>query len=284
MWLVLSLLAAVCFGIRGILYHWTSQKPIDRNLMLFGVFFTGMLVSFALCIITRQSWSYTALVGILMGLFSFAANASMYKGFAVGKASVVAIFTSLPPVVVILIAYMLWGETLNLWQFAAFLVIVTGVVLIRYSSDLSLQNLGGLKWGLLAMLFFGLNDVSSKQSMLWEAHIFPTLFMMFTTGSLLFYTFWIKNRVVPEKTSLSWKSGRTFLWGMVVGITNVSGMSLILPAFALGITSLVSVVIAINVLIILLYLRLFLKEKFNRLEITGIAFSLAGILILRLLG
>lgn len=295
MWLVLSLLAAVSFGLRGILYHWTSQKPLDRNLMLFGVFFTGMLVSLTVSLITRQSWSYASLIGILMGFFSFTANASMYKGFAEGKASVVAILTSLPPLVVIIIAYALWGETLNIWQLAAFMIIVSGVIMIRYSSDLSLKNLNGLQWGLLAMLFFGLNDISSKQSMLLEADIFPTLSLMFTTGSLLFYIFWMKKRVHrnsliamshpnQENKPPQWKSSSTFLWGMIVGLTNVSGMSLILPAFALGITGLVSAVMALNVLIILLYLRIFLKVKFNRLELTGMSFALAGILILRLLG
>ena len=33
MWLAYAALAAVCFGFRGILYQWTSQKRIERNLM-----------------------------------------------------------------------------------------------------------------------------------------------------------------------------------------------------------------------------------------------------------
>jgi drug/metabolite transporter (DMT)-like permease len=294
MWLIFALISALFFGIRGILYHWTSQKPLDRNLMLFGVFFTGMIVSYLLVLATGQKWSAASLLGILMGFFSFSANAAMYKGFAVGKASIVAIFTSLPPLVVIGIAYLLWGETLNLWQSIAFLIIVIGIIFIRYSSELSLTNLGGVQWGLLAMLFFGLNDVTSKQSMLLEAHIFPTLFIMFSTGTLLFCIFWMKGRpnenlLIRQNNSTPgqlprWKAKPTFLWGMAVGLTNVSGMALLLPAFALGITGLVSAVVAINVLLILFYVRIFLKEKFNLKEIIGIICSLAGIVILHLLG
>lgn len=293
MWLVYSLLAAICFGLRGILYQWSSQKPMDRNLMLFGVFFTGAIVSLIMIFATNQTWSTASLIGIAMGTFSFLANGAMYKGFAVGKASLIAILTSLPPLVVIGLAYLMWGETLNVWQLLSFLIILSGVIMIRYSSDFSLKNLQGLHWGLLAMLFFGMNDVSSKQSMLLGGDVFPTLFMMFSVGSLLFFLVWqnsYKRRALslvdlPEKNSPpQWKKRNTFLWGMVVGLTNVSGMALILPAFAGGITGLVSAVIALNVLLILLYVRFFLKEKFRRLELIGMGFAFIGIIVLRLLG
>lgn len=293
MWLVYGLLAAVCFGFRGILYQWSSQKPMDRNLMLFGVFFTGAIISLSMIFLTDQSWSTASLVGILMGIFSFLANGSMYKGFAVGKASLIAILTSLPPLVVIGLAYMLWGETLNTWQLVAFLIILSGVIMIRYSSDFSLKNLQGLQWGLLALLFFGMNDVSSKQSMLWNGDVFPTLFMMFATGTLLFFLVWRRQQrrralsVIDspkEGAPPQWKPRKTFFWGMFVGITNVSGMALLLPAFAGGPTGLVSAIVALNVLLILLYVRFFLKEKFRRLELIGITFSIIGIIVLRLLG
>ena len=39
MWIIYALLAALFFGTRGVMYQWTSQKNLDRNLMLFGVFF-----------------------------------------------------------------------------------------------------------------------------------------------------------------------------------------------------------------------------------------------------
>ena len=47
MWLLFAGFSAIAFGLRGILYHWTSQKPINRNLMLLGVFSTGVILSLA---------------------------------------------------------------------------------------------------------------------------------------------------------------------------------------------------------------------------------------------
>jgi drug/metabolite transporter (DMT)-like permease len=288
MWLVYALISSFFFGIRGILYQWTSQRPIDRNLVLIGVYVTGTIVSLAMSFIIDQSWTAAAWVGILMGFFSFTANGAMYRAFAEGKTSVVAVFISLPPVVVVIIAYFLWNETLNLFQTAAFIVILSGIILIRYSNEISLHNLQGVHWALLAMLTFGFTDLSSKQAMLLEADIFPVLTVMYAIGTILFYTAWIKGRRAPVMNQpriampLPWKRGKTFLWGMLVGLTNILGMIFILLSFSIGLTGLVSAVIALNVLYILFYARLFLKEKFSVKETIGIGLSIVGVIILHL--
>lgn len=292
MWLVYSFLAATMFGLRGILYQWTSQKPVDRNLLLLGVYLMGAAVSAVLSIALQQNWSYSVLTGIAMGSFSFMSNGAMFKGFAVGKASLVAIFIGLTPLVVVTGGYLLWGESLNLWQSIGFAVILIGIVLIRYSSDLSLKNIQGVQWALLAMLMFGLNDLSSKQAMLLEAELYPTLFTMFTTGSMLFYMFWMRTRrngiFLAEDSAESavdkWPVKKTLLWGAIVGSSHISGMIFILLAFKLGITGLVSAITAANILMVILYARIFLKEKLGSLEIFGITFTFAGILLLRLVG
>lgn len=318
MWLAYASLAAVCFGFRGILYQWTSQKPIERNLMLLGVYVSGAFVSFAAALALGQSWSPAVWTGLVMGAFSFVSNASMYKGFSVGKASLVAVFTALTPVVVAAVSYFRWGETLNIWQAAAFLVIVAGIVIIRYSNDLSWRNLQGVQWALLAMVTFGITDLASKQAMLRQADKLPTLFVMYATGSILFFALWSLGRLrkgapgagvgkevavatvsgaaaaiartdaggrgpKAEAAAAAWSIRKTIGWGAFVGLTNISGMVFILPAFQHGITGLVSAVVATNVLLILLYARVFLKERWSFQELIGILCALAGVLGLRLL-
>src|SRR3954452_13154627 len=113
MWLTYSVFAAISFGLRGILYHWTSQKPLSRNLLLCGTFTMGAIINGVCALIISSNWTMAALIGVLMGLFSFGANASMFKGFAVGKASLVAILTALPSVIVVIAAFGLWGERLH---------------------------------------------------------------------------------------------------------------------------------------------------------------------------
>jgi len=292
MWMVYALAAAVCFGVRGILYHWSSQRPIDRNLMLFGVFFSGAVVSLAAAAWTGQRWSAASALGAVMGTCSFVANASMLKGFAVGKASLVSVLTGLPAVVVAALAFAFWGETLTGWQLASLGLITCGVVALRYSNDISLKHLQGAGWGLLATLFFALNDVTAKQTTRLEADVLPTLFFMFATGALWFGASWrigLRRAASLESAAASeaglaaaWSRRRTFLWGMAVGLTNVFGMILIWLGFKYGVTGLVSAVVALNVLLILVYARIFAKETFKRLEAAGIVLALAGVLLLQL--
>lgn len=238
-----------------------------------------------------QNWTFGAAAGLLMGTFSYVSNAAMYKGFAIGKTSLMAIATSLPPVVVIVSAYLLWGEKLSWGQGGAFVVILVGILMMRYSGGFSIANLSGLKWAVITLIGFGFTEVSTKQSTLWEGQIFPTLTVMFAVGSLLFYVSWQKqlkkNRSQDSITRLItsvkiWSFPLTMLWGMLVGLTNISGMVFMLMALKLGVTGLVSAIIATNVLLILLYARIFLKENFSRLEVGGMICTFAGVVSLRL--
>lgn len=297
MWLVFAALAAVCFGLRGISYQWTSKKPIDRNMLLLGVYVCGAVVAVVAGFLLHQQWTMGALVGIVMGVFSYTSNASMYKGFSVGKASIIAIFTGMPPIVVVLLAYLLWGETLNGGQFAAFAIILCGILLLKISGDLSFKNAQGLQWGVITMITFACTDVATKQATLWGGDTFPTLFLMYATGTILFLISWLASRrkaVEQEPQSspapveslavpVPWTISRTFGIGLAVGIFNISGMMFLLTAFRHGITGLVSAVSALNVLIILFYARVFLQEKFNRRELAGMVCTLVGVICLRLL-
>lgn len=335
MWIAYASAAAICFGLRGILYQWTSQKPLDRSLMLLGVYLFGTIVSLTATSITGQPWTQGALMGLVMGLFSYISNASMYKGFAVGKTSLVAIITALPAVVVIAGAYVLWQETLNFGQIIAFVVILSGIVMIRYSNELSFSNLNGVQWAIIAMLGFAVTDLSSKQATIWSGFTFPTLALMYGTGTALFFSTWLRSvlkarsakelseagrsfqlaaaeaavsklagedgqgrkavlqagaddegkpAILPYAADVRWSNGKTLLWGMVVGTTNISGMVLLMPAFKYGVTGLVSAISAMSVVLILLYARFILRDPFSRMETAGALLTLAGIIVLRLLG
>lgn len=249
-----------------------------------------------------------------MGLFSFGANASMFKGFAVGKASLVAILTALPSVVVVIVAFLLWDERPYLMQLVAFVVIVGGVLLVRYSNDITLRNLQGAQWGLLALLLFAANDLSGKWSTILQAELFPTMFCMFITGTICFGLWWLRDRnqehqqtkaahaavkdahtatathssaveiAAAKEEIVSWSNKRTYLVGMAVGTTNAVGMMLIVTAFEYGKAGLVSAVVALNVLMVLLYTRFVVKEKFSKVEVAGISLAFAGMLLMRFFG
>jgi drug/metabolite transporter (DMT)-like permease len=262
-------------------------------LTLFGVFSSGAVGSLLLALLTGQTWTIQTLTGILMGLFSFAANACLFKGFAVGKSSLVAIMSGLPPVIVVTLAYFLWHETLTAGQWIAFVLILIGILIVRYSDDLRKGKLRGLQWGALVMMFFGLNDTTSKLSTRLHADLFPTLTFMFLTGALCFGSWWAigKSRSGADGSkqsdgandgAQSWTAKRTFFTGNLIGLTNLAGMCLIVTAFGMGVTGLVSAVVAVNVVIILFYTHFFVKETLRPAEWSGVALAVGGIMVLQL--
>lgn len=307
MWLLLAASAAGCFGLRGILYQWTSRQPADRNVLLFGVYVCGAVVALGLNLFWGQPWTAGAAVGIAMGLFSFISNSAMHKGFAVGKASLVALLVGLPPLIVVLAALVLWDEHLSVGQTLCFVVILGAGLLVKSAGGLSLRNMEGAQWGLLAMVTFAFTDLSSKQAALSGGETLPTLVLMYVTGGLLFAVSAGMNRkrqqaltgrggadaalarqetaaAAEEKQTARWSLGKTVGIGMAVGVTNISGMILMMPAMKMGITGLVSAIIALNALIIMLYAWIILRERVKPLELAGMILAFAGVLALRLLG
>ena len=291
MWIVFALLASLFFGIRGIMYQWTSQEKINRNLLLFGVFFVGFIISLSGMIIFEQQWYGwpDVAVGLALGIGSFAGNAFLHKGFSVGKTAIISILSGLTPLFVLVFAFLLWQETLTPLQLFGFCIIFIGLYIIRYSNDISINNLQGAQWGLLAALFFSFNDLLSKQSTRLEADTFATLTAMFSFGSLLFAISWLTSRkqdlpVSSKNNNLQphWSGIKTFSAGLFIGLTNVAGMFSLISAFATGTTGLVSAISGMNILIILLYSRLVLKDSFTRQELIGLTTAFIGVIVLRL--
>lgn len=310
MWFMFAIAASACFGIRGILYQWTSQRPADRNLLFVGVYLSGIIVSLLLNWQAKQPWNDGIELGILMGMFSFAANASLYRGYEVGRASVVAFFSALSPLVVVLAAYLLWSEAPGVLQGVGFAIVVLALVIVRYGQDFRSGQLRGWSWGTLAMLLYSFTDLSSKQSVLVGASMLPVLTMMFVTGTVLFLGMYVADQVrksrgkketvndtasnlenqqpasaaaTPDLAApAAWTMRRTLLWGMTVGLTNIAGMVLMLNALQEGVTGIVSAITAMSVIVVILYARFYLKETMSRREALGILLAFAGIVVLRL--
>ena len=109
---------------------------------------------------------------------------------------------------------------------------------------------------------------------------------MFGFGSFLFAMRWLAKRKkfigsqYSEKTN--WSEIKTFSCGLIVGVANVSGMVAIISAFSIGNTGLVSAISGMNILLILLYSHIVLKETFSRQEVLGLTAAFVGVIVLRL--
>jgi len=114
-----------------------------------------------------QPWA--VLGGILVGVANALATLFLYKGFEVGRLSIVSPIASTAPVVAILLAIAFLGESLTVERFSAISLVVIGIILVSVQAggeDFSKQITSGTIYALGFMLLgglvlFGLKPVSN---------------------------------------------------------------------------------------------------------------------------
>jgi drug/metabolite transporter (DMT)-like permease len=213
----------------------------------------------------------------------------MLRGFAVGKASLIALMSGLPSLVVVSLSYVIWDERLNGVQVAAFVLIVAGIVTIRYTRDLRSGSMKGFGWGLLTLVLFGLHDISGQFSMKADAPQMWSLFMLFVTAAVFVGVMGViqkmRARGVASEAAVpgQWSVVRTFATGMMIGLFHMGGTFFLMRAFDIGMTGLVTAVVSMNVVLIIAYAGVFLKERFALKEWIGMLAALVGVVVLSVL-
>jgi uncharacterized membrane protein len=109
-----------------------------------------------------------AFVGILLGVINAVATLCLYKGFEVGRLSIVSPIASTAPVVAIPLAVVFLGEILTVERLVGISLVMLGIVLVSVQTveqGVSNQVAKGTIYALLFMLFgglllFGLKPVS----------------------------------------------------------------------------------------------------------------------------
>ncbi|MBU6145846.1 MAG: DMT family transporter, partial [Paenibacillaceae bacterium] len=255
----------------------TAAQPYNRHALMLGIFLSGALLCAGTSIVVGASWAGVWAIGIAMGISTIAANVCLFQGFAVGNPTVIALLSAMPPALVVLLAYVTWGEALTIGQIIAFVCILCGVLIVRSARRIRWTELQGAQWGVLALICFALTDMLGKMSTKLEAQTLPTLTVAFLTGVVFFAMRTALRRDAQRAL------GRAVRVGMVIGITNAVGMVCIVSAFALGITGLVSAIVATNALLIVLYTRIRGIERWHRNESIGMVCTLIGIVLLPIL-
>lgn len=298
MWFTCALGAAFFFGLRSILYQWSSQRRMDRNLLFAMVYIGSTILMIGVDVWMQSDWNQATLLGIVMGLFSCTANTCLYKGYAVGRASVIGFFSGLTPVLVTVAAAWLWQEKLAWMQWVGLLIVVGSLFIVRYTKELQQGQYTGWQWGLLAIVGYSLTDLTSKQALFMGASIIPTLTVMFLTSSVLFTLSYLhgkwrqreghtasastddSTRTKQPKTN-SWTFFSMLRLGVLIALVNVIAMMLKLAAFDGGITGVASAIMALSVVVVLVYARFYLKESWRPLEVYGVLLALLGVVIMK---
>jgi len=169
--IIFGLLTATGFGTADFLAKLSTNRVGFLRTALFmqliGSFF---VLPFAMPDASRfltDPWA--VLGGVLVGVANALATLFLYKGFEVGRLSIVSPIASTAPVVAILLAIGLLGERLTTERLSGISLVVVGIILVSIQTgreDFSKQIAGGTIYALGFMLLgglvlFGLKPVSS---------------------------------------------------------------------------------------------------------------------------
>lgn len=286
MWLVFAILAALCWGVWGILAKFISSdiSPYVNHLL----FTIGMLFTIPF-VIKKCRIKEANLKGIIWGLvagvLAIIGNIAVYQSFAKGGlAAVVIPVTNLYPLVTILIAISVMKEKMHWLNGIGILVVVPAIVMLSGQSQifddpsLFFANLGLKLWlifALVALVFWGLFSAAQKVttnhiSAEWSYLSFIVSSVLISIGFMIF-------------GFIDFKFSTQTLWvGSLAGMLNGLGVLASFSAYsAEGKASKVTAIAgALQPVFTIILAIFFLREKLGLIEFTGIGLAIIGSLLL----
>ncbi|MBC7845624.1 MAG: DMT family transporter [Flavobacterium sp.] len=286
MWLVFAILAALCWGVWGILAKFISSdiSPYANHLL----FTIGMLFTIPF-VIKKCKWSEAntkgIIWGIVAGILAIIGNVAVYKSFATGGlAAVVIPVTNLYPLVTIGVAMLVLKEKMHWLNGVGIVVVIPAIIMLSGQSEifdnpsLFFTNLGLKLWlifALVALVFWGLFSAAQKVttnyiSAEWSYLSFIGSSVLISIGFMVF-------------GFIDFKFSTQTLWvGSLAGMLNGLGVLASFAAYsAQGKASKVTTVAGALQPVFTIFLAItFLGERLGWIEFVGIGLAIIGSLLL----
>ncbi len=286
MWLVFAILAALCWGVWGILAKFISNdiSPYVNHLL----FTIGMLFTIPF-VVKKCKLKYINIKGIIWGIvagiLAVTGNIAVYKSFGTGGlAAVVIPVTNLYPLVTIAIALLVLKEKMHWLNGIGILVVVPAIIMLSGQSEiisdpsLFFANLGLKLWlifALVALVFWGLFSAAQKVttnyiSAEWSYISFIVSSVLITFG---FFAFGLIDFNFTSQT----------LWvGSLAGMLNGLGVLASFAAYSAEdkASKVTTIAGALQPVFTIILALTFLKEKLGPIELAGILLAIIGSLLL----
>ena len=269
---VAALLASVTWGVADFLGGLKSRTvPVLVVLLLAQI--SGVLAIGVVVALAGNAPPSSVLWAMLAGLFGTLGLASFYRGMAVGAISVVAPIAAVGAIVPVVFG-IATGDDVSRLQSIGFALALSGVALASFERHEAgaIRIATGVPWAIAAVVGFGGYYVpmheASEQDFLWAALVFRT------TVALLALATWLVMRppIRPARGHL----GAI----MMIGILDTAGNTLFAAASNQGEVSVVSVLATLYPVTTVALAALVLSERFDRLQLVGVVFALAGVVLI----
>ena len=263
-------------------------------LLLFGGF-TGQVEH--VLALPRATLLLSIPIGLMTGFCAAVGYFSLYRGLERGPLAIVSPLVAADGAIAALLAVFLLGEVLTSWQAALLLCIFLGIMCastdiqeIRVMLHLGVARTksvgkGGIRWGLLATIAFGLMLFSiGATSKVWGwfwpifcTRLFATLFLACVVGYQKYSSKRIQMPNEQPRISLTFQA---ISLAAIVGTTETAGLLTYSLGTAQTETSVVAALSSCFGLIPLAVGLIAFHEQPTKLQITGILLVIGGLLLL----
>ncbi len=281
--LLCGLLTATGFGTADFIAKLTTNRiGFLRTALFMQVVGSFFVLPFALQDFPRlvpQPWALVG--GVLLGVLNGLATLSLYKGFEVGRLSIVSPIASSCPVVSIIFAVLFLGESVTEGRLLGIGLVIVGVILVSVQTALegvSEKVNRGTVYAIIYMLlggllFFALKPVSSVLGV-----FLPVLIMRWVSIPVLTVTFlaWKQKSRNPIRGAF-WFIVSVALFDTFANVIYVFGITV-------GTVSIVSTVGGMFSAVTVFLAWIFLKERLLRHQILGFAAIALGVGVLGFFG
>lgn len=240
-----------------------------------------VILPFALLDTSRlflQPWA--VLEGILLGVVNAVATLSLYKGFEVGRLSVVSPIASSYPLVSIILAVSFLGESLTKERLLGIGLVIVGIILVCIQAsreDFSKQLTHGAAYAIVFMILCGLVFFSLKPVSNALGVYLPVLLMRWVGALVLAATFLVRK---PSGTSQLNVLPSIFAVAVLDTFANV----VYNVGVSIGTVSIVSTIGGLFSAVTVVLACIFLKERLTPHQIVGLLAIAGGVSILGFFG
>jgi len=276
--LAFGLLTATGFGTADFVAKLsTNRVGFLRTALFMQIIGSVLLLPFAFNDVYRlflQPWAIVE--GMMLGVVNALATLSLYKGFEVGRLSIVSPIASSYPVVSILLAVSFLGERLTTELLLGIGLVIVGIILVSIQTEqekVRKRLTGGVAYAIGYMvlggvLFFGLKPVSQALGV-----YLPVLLLRWVSAFVLVIAFFaLKPRGVTRLNAFSLI--------IAVAIFDTFANVAYNVGVSFGTVSIVSTIGGLFSAVTILLARFFLKEKLTRHQMVGFLTITAGVAIL----
>ena len=258
----------------------TGKVGFLRTALFMQVIGSFFVLPFALLDLSRlAAHPWATLAAVMLGVLNALATLSLYKGFEVGRLSIVSPVASTAPVIAILLAVVFLREVLTVELVVGITLVIVGIVLVSFQSaveDASKEVAKGTIYAVGFMLgggllLFGLKPVSEVLGV-----FLPVLIMRWVGSGLM---------AAPLFTSKSaGRRGTAFRLIIAIAFFDTFANVIYTVGVNVGTVSIVSTLGGMFSAVTVLLARSILKEKLTRHQMVGFLSIVLGVGMLSAFG